>query len=82
VTCEIYCFPNDASSAYPFGSSTSTKRQGHMLSSKNVPADGLTLRPDGPRSGLSTVPAWTVRACIELVRVLDVLQDLLAKPVG
>jgi hypothetical protein len=72
MTCDIYCFPKGADSAYAFGLSTSTKRQGHMLSTKNVLADGM-------RSELSTVAAWTVRACAESVRVPDFLWDLLAK---
>jgi hypothetical protein len=46
MTCEIYCFPKGAGSAYAFGSSTSTKRQGHVLSTKTVLAECLTLRPD------------------------------------
>jgi hypothetical protein len=40
-----------------------------MLEAKKGRADGLALRPDGPRSGLSTVVARTVRACAESVRV-------------
>jgi hypothetical protein len=45
-----------------------------MLSTENDSADGPALRPDGPRSGLSTVLARNVRACAELVRVLDFLR--------
>jgi hypothetical protein len=36
-------------------------------------------RPCG-RSALSVIAAQTVRACVESVRVPDLLQDLLAKP--
>jgi hypothetical protein len=52
------------------------------LSTKNVLADDLALRLDGPRSELSVVAARTVPAYAESVRVLDFLQDLLAKPEG
>jgi hypothetical protein len=45
-------------------------------------ADGLSLRPDGPRSGLSTIAARTIRSCAYLVRVPDFLRDFLAKHVG
>jgi hypothetical protein len=44
MTCEIYCFPNGASSTYAFDSLTSTKRQGNMLSTK---IDERTLLPWG-----------------------------------
>jgi hypothetical protein len=37
---------------------------------------------DGPRSGLSAVVAWTVRACSETVRVPSFSQDLLPKTAG
>jgi hypothetical protein len=39
------------------------------LKAKKSLADGPALRPDGPRSGLSTVVARTVRARAESVRV-------------
>jgi hypothetical protein len=58
------------------------KGSGHMMSTKNVHADGLALRPDDPRFGLSVVVAQTVRACAESVRVPDILQDSLAKHGG
>jgi hypothetical protein len=67
-------------SAYAFGPSTSTQKQGHMLSIENDLADGLALRSDGSWSRLSVVVAWTVHACAESVRVPDFLRDLLAKP--
>jgi hypothetical protein len=53
-----------------------------MLEAKKGLADGPTLRPDGPRSGLSAVAAWTVRACAETVRVSSFSRDLLPKTVG
>jgi hypothetical protein len=40
-----------------------------MLEAKKGLVDGLTLKPDGPRSGLSAVVAQTVRVCAETVRV-------------
>jgi hypothetical protein len=58
------------------------KGRGHMLSIENDLADGSTLRPDGPRSGLFAVVARTIRACAKSVRVPDFLRMLLAKPVG
>jgi hypothetical protein len=45
-------------------------------------ADGPALRPDGPRSGLSTMVARTVRACAESVRVTSFSQDWLPKTTG
>jgi hypothetical protein len=69
-------------SAYAFGSSTSTKRQGAYVEHQNVQADGPALRANGPWSGLYAVAAWTIHACAKSVRVLDFLRDLLAKPVG
>jgi hypothetical protein len=59
ITYEIFCFPKGASSAYAFGSSTSTKSQGYMLSTRDVLADGPALRSNGPGSGLSVVVART-----------------------
>jgi hypothetical protein len=53
-----------------------------MLKAKKSLADGLVLRPDGPRSGLSAVVARTVRACAETVRVPSFSRDLLPKTVG
>jgi hypothetical protein len=47
-------------SSYAFGSSTSTKRQGHMLSARNDRADGPALRSNGPRSGSFAMVAQTV----------------------
>jgi hypothetical protein len=52
-----------------------------MLSTGSDRADDPTLRPDGPRSGQSTVVARMVRTCVESVRVLSFLRDLLAKTV-
>ena len=52
VTCEIYCFPKDADSIYVFGLSTSTKRQGHILSTEN---NMQTVRPKAERSEVRTV---------------------------
>ena len=69
VSHEIYCFPKGAGSTYAFGSSTSTKRQRHMMIIESGMVDGLALRPDDPRSGRSAVVARTVRACAESVRV-------------
>jgi hypothetical protein len=69
-------------SSYAFGLSTSTKRQGHMLSIENVLADGPTLSPDGLRSGRSAVVARMVRACAESVRVPSFSLYLLAKTAG
>jgi hypothetical protein len=57
-------------SLYAFGSSTFTKRQGAYVGDQKCLADGLGLRPDGPRSERSTVVARTVRACAESVRFL------------
>ena len=71
MTCEIYCFPKIAGSTYAFGSSTSTKRQGHMLSLKIRMQTVRPLRRDDPRFGRSVVAAQTVCACVESVRVLD-----------
>jgi hypothetical protein len=71
MTCDIYCFPKGDDTAYAFGLSTSTKRQGHTLSTKNV----LAVRR-------STIAARTIRACTESVRVPDFLRDLLAKHAG
>jgi hypothetical protein len=51
-----------------------------MLSTKNVLADGPTLRPDSPRFGLSAMAARTIRACAESVMVPRFLRDLLPKP--
>jgi hypothetical protein len=34
-----------------------------LLSTKNVNADGLVLRPDDPLFGLSVVAAQAIRAC-------------------
>jgi hypothetical protein len=45
-------------------------------------ADGPALRPDGPRSGLSAVATWTVRARAESVRVPSFSRDLLPKTAG
>jgi hypothetical protein len=42
----------------------------------------MTVRPDGPRSGLSAVVARTVRACAESVRVPSFSRDLLPKTAG
>jgi hypothetical protein len=67
-------------SSYAFGSSTFTKRQGaYVGSQKKGLADGPTVRPDGPRFGLSVVVARMVRACAETVRVPSFLWDLLPK---
>jgi hypothetical protein len=52
------------------------------LSTKNVLANDLALRPDGPRPELSVVAAQTVPAYAKLVRVLDFLHDLLPKHEG
>jgi hypothetical protein len=41
-----------------------------VLEAKKDCANGSALRPDGPRSGLSTVVTRTVRACAESVRVI------------
>jgi hypothetical protein len=41
MTCEIYYFLKDAGTIGAFGSSTSTKRQGHVLSTNN----GRTVQP-------------------------------------
>jgi hypothetical protein len=65
MTCEIYCFPKIAGSTYSFGLSTSTKRQGHMLSPK------MNGHVDSPWSGRSAMVAQTVRGCAESVRVSD-----------
>ena len=53
-----------------------------MLEAKKGLADGPTRRSDGPRSGLSAVAAWTVRACAETVRVPSFSRDLLPKTAG
>jgi hypothetical protein len=53
-----------------------------MLEAKKGLADGPTRRSDGPRSGLSAVAAWTVRACAETVRVPSFSRDLLPKTMG
>jgi hypothetical protein len=63
---EIYCFPKGAGSVYALGSSTSTKRKGHMLSIKNVLANG-------PRYALSAVAA-----CVKSVRVPDFLMGFVS----
>jgi hypothetical protein len=60
----------------------SPKGRGHMLEIKKSHADGPALRSDGPRSGLSTVAARTVRVCAETVRVPSFSRDLLPKTVG
>jgi hypothetical protein len=54
----------------------------HLLDTKKGLADGLALRPDGPRSGQSVVVARTVRACVESVRVPNFSRDLLHKTAG
>jgi hypothetical protein len=46
------------------------KGRGHMLNTENSSADGLALRPDGPRYRRHAVVARTVRACAESVRFL------------
>jgi hypothetical protein len=53
-----------------------------VFNAKKSSADGLAPRPDGPRSGQSTVVARTVRACAESVRVPSFLRDLLPKTAG
>jgi hypothetical protein len=53
-----------------------------LLKAKKSLADGPVLRPDGPRSGLSTVVARTVRARAESVRVPSFSRDLLPKTAG
>jgi hypothetical protein len=53
-----------------------------VLSAKNVLADGPTLRPNGPRYGLSAVVTRTVHACAKSVSVSNFLQDLLGKSAG
>jgi hypothetical protein len=53
-----------------------------LLEAKRGRADGPALRPDGPRSGLSTVVAWTVRVCAESVSVPSFSWDLLPKTMG
>jgi hypothetical protein len=50
----------------------------HMLLSTKLTVQ--MARPDDPRSGLSAVAARTVRACVESVKVPNLLRDLLAKP--
>jgi hypothetical protein len=50
-----------------------------LLSTELSLADGLALRPDGPRSGQSAPVARTVRACAEQIRVLSFVLQLLAK---
>lgn len=50
----------------------------HMLLSTKLTVQ--MARPDGPRSGLSAIAAWIVRACVESVKVPNLLWDLLAKP--
>jgi hypothetical protein len=58
------------------------KDRGHMLSTKNVLANGSDLRANGLRSGLSVVAARTVRACAESARVPDFLRGLITKHAG
>jgi hypothetical protein len=53
-----------------------------LLEAKKSLADGPALRPDGPRSGLSAVVTWTVRARAESVRVPSFSRDLLPKTAG
>jgi hypothetical protein len=50
-----------------------------VLKAKKSLVDGPALRPDDPRSGQSTVVAWTVRVCAESVRVPSFSWDLLPK---
>jgi hypothetical protein len=61
---------------------SSTKRQGAYVDHQIDCADGPALRPDGLWFEMSTVAVWTVHVCARLVKVLDFLWDLLAKPVG
>jgi hypothetical protein len=53
-----------------------------MLNTENVLVDGPALRLNGSWSGRSVVVARMVRACVELVRILSFLWDLLSKSVG
>jgi hypothetical protein len=78
VSHEIYCFPKGAGSTYAFGSSTSTKRQGHMLSTKTGQADCPPLGPNGPQSGWSAVAAQTVHVFAESIMIPCFSRDLLA----
>jgi hypothetical protein len=50
-----------------------------LLGTKMDRTDGPTLRPDGLRSGQSTLVARTDHAHVESVRVPSFLRDLLAK---
>jgi hypothetical protein len=58
------------------------KGKGHMLNTENVLVDGPALRLNDSRSGRFVVVARTVRACVESVRILSFLWDLLSKSVG
>jgi hypothetical protein len=73
MTCEIYCFPKGAGSAYTFGSSTFTKRQGAYVEHQNCPgelsahgAERSVVRTiygggaDGPRT---ENPLWFLVSC-------------------
>jgi hypothetical protein len=60
----------------------SPKGRGAYVGDQKCFADGLALRPDGPRSGRFAVVARTVRACAESVRVPSFSRDLLPKTVG
>jgi hypothetical protein len=73
MTCDVYYFSKGANSTCAFSSSSSTKRQGHMVSTIFDRADNLTLRADGLRSGLSAMVAQTALLCVESYRVLDFL---------
>jgi hypothetical protein len=61
MTYEIYCFLKDASSLGAFGLTSSTKRQGNMLSTVYATYDP-TLKSDCPRSKRSAVATWMVCA--------------------
>jgi hypothetical protein len=60
----------------------SPKGRGAYVGHQMCLADGPALRPDGPRSGLSAVVAWTVRACVESVRAPSFSRDWLPKTMG
>jgi hypothetical protein len=81
MTCKVHCFPKGAVVHILLVCQPLPKGRGHMLSTKKCLTDCLTLRPDGPRSGLSVVAAQTIHACAESVRVPDFLRELLAKHV-
>jgi hypothetical protein len=63
-------------SAYVFGSSISTKRQGAYVEHVKCPR-----RRSDPKAGRSAVVARTVCACVESVRIPRFLRGLSAKSV-